>query len=210
MAALPQPRPSLRNERARQTRARLVEAALALIVEQGWPKTTVEQIAERAGVAKGTFFVHFPTKEAIVLTLVEKQIARSLTKHAAAGDSPLERMAAATRELGSQAGADLELSRAVLIASLESRAVGAATDRIFWRLFHPMLEDARRAITTGEAVDVGAEELAGLFMTAYLGAALQCTSVPNSSPIPSVLDPLVDAITTLVSKKKQRKKRRTR
>jgi AcrR family transcriptional regulator len=208
MAALPQPKASLRDERTRQTRARLIEAAIALIVEQGWPKTTVEQIADRAGVAKGTFFVHFPTKEAIVLTLVEKQIARSLARREAAGDSPLARLAAATKELGSQAGADIELSRAVLIASLESRAIGAATDKVFWRLYQPMIADARLAIAKGEAVDIGAEELAGLFMTAYLGAALQCTSVPGIASIPSVLEPLVDATVKLVKKtKKQRRKR---
>jgi AcrR family transcriptional regulator len=195
---------SLRDERARQTRKRLIEAAIGLIVEQGWPETTALQIADRAGVAKGTFFVHFPTKEAIVLALVEKQIARSLARREATGGSALERLAAATMELGAQAGANLELSRAVLIASLESREVGGATNRVFARLYAAMLDDAREAVESGEAVGVRPNELARLLMACYLGAALQCTSVPHSGSMTKVLAPLVDATIAMVRSKKRK------
>jgi AcrR family transcriptional regulator len=41
------------------TRLRLYEAAVALVAEQGYAATTVEEIAVRAGVAKGTVYYHF-------------------------------------------------------------------------------------------------------------------------------------------------------
>ncbi|GAB2929282.1 TetR/AcrR family transcriptional regulator [Streptomyces mayteni] len=44
------------------TRLRLYEAAVTLIAEQGFSSTTVEQIAERAGVAKGTVYYNFASK----------------------------------------------------------------------------------------------------------------------------------------------------
>ncbi len=47
-------------------RSRLVAAALKLAVSRGFEETTVADIAAAAGVAKGTFFNYFPTKEAIV------------------------------------------------------------------------------------------------------------------------------------------------
>ncbi|MFC5179365.1 TetR family transcriptional regulator [Nocardioides taihuensis] len=41
--------------------------ALRLIAEQGYERTTVEQIAQAAGVSHMTFFRYFPTKESVVL-----------------------------------------------------------------------------------------------------------------------------------------------
>ena len=44
------------------TRRRLYEAAVTLIAEQGFSATTVDEIAERAGVAKGTVYYNFAGK----------------------------------------------------------------------------------------------------------------------------------------------------
>lgn len=48
--------------RRRTTRRKLYEAAVTLIAEQGFSSTTVEEIAERAGVAKGTVYYNFASK----------------------------------------------------------------------------------------------------------------------------------------------------
>jgi AcrR family transcriptional regulator len=45
---------------------RLRDAALSLFVEQGFEKTTVAQIAERAGLNRRTFFHHFTDKREVV------------------------------------------------------------------------------------------------------------------------------------------------
>jgi AcrR family transcriptional regulator len=44
------------------TRQKLFQAAVTLIAEQGFSSTTVEEIAERAGVAKGTVYYNFSSK----------------------------------------------------------------------------------------------------------------------------------------------------
>ncbi|THA26858.1 TetR/AcrR family transcriptional regulator [Streptomyces sp. RKND-216] len=44
------------------TRQKLYEAAVTLIAEQGFSATTVDEIAERAGVAKGTVYYNFTSK----------------------------------------------------------------------------------------------------------------------------------------------------
>lgn len=49
------------------TRDRIVEAAFSLFEEQGFEATTVEDVAERAGVGRTTFFRHFRAKEDAVL-----------------------------------------------------------------------------------------------------------------------------------------------
>jgi len=47
------------------TRRRLLEAAVALFAEKGLHGVTSAQIARRAGVATGTFYLHFADKEAL-------------------------------------------------------------------------------------------------------------------------------------------------
>lgn len=59
-----------------ERRDRLYEAALALFREQGYEQTTVDQIARRAGLAKGTFFNYFATKDAILRYMGEREIGR--------------------------------------------------------------------------------------------------------------------------------------
>ncbi|WP_330176248.1 TetR/AcrR family transcriptional regulator [Streptomyces sp. NBC_01498] len=48
--------------RRQATRRKLYEAAVTLIAEQGFSATTVDEIAERAGVAKGTVYYNFKSK----------------------------------------------------------------------------------------------------------------------------------------------------
>lgn len=61
---------SARAERKRETRRRLKEAAVDCFAEQGMSTTVVGTIARRAGVAHGTFYVHFDDKEALLDELV--------------------------------------------------------------------------------------------------------------------------------------------
>lgn len=48
-------------------REKLLEAALAAIREQGYAATSVDDLCARAGVTKGAFFHHFPTKDALAV-----------------------------------------------------------------------------------------------------------------------------------------------
>ncbi len=57
-----------RQERRKQeTRQRLYTATLSLFLEQGYDATTIDQIAERADVARGTVFNHFAQKEDFIV-----------------------------------------------------------------------------------------------------------------------------------------------
>ena len=48
-------------------RQKLLDAALAVIREKGYVATTVDELCDRAGVAKGSFFHHFNGKEALAV-----------------------------------------------------------------------------------------------------------------------------------------------
>jgi AcrR family transcriptional regulator len=55
-------RSPLREETARNTRARIRDAAATLFVEQGFVATTMKQVAAAAGVAERTVYAAFPSK----------------------------------------------------------------------------------------------------------------------------------------------------
>lgn len=55
-----------RQRQKEELRQRLYDTALALFASEGYEQTTVQQITERVGVAKGTFFNHFRSKEHVV------------------------------------------------------------------------------------------------------------------------------------------------
>ena len=58
------------------TLERLYEAAVGLIGEHGYAGTTVDEIVDRAGVAKGTVYYHFKGKAALVSALLEDGLER--------------------------------------------------------------------------------------------------------------------------------------
>jgi len=62
------------DRRKAETKARILKVAVDLFLAQGYEKTTVEQITAKADVAKGTFFNHFPTKEAVLCFLGEMRV----------------------------------------------------------------------------------------------------------------------------------------
>ncbi len=58
------------------SRERLIQAATELFHQQGFEATTVDQIADRAGLTKRTFFRHFPTKVEAAFPWHQARLAR--------------------------------------------------------------------------------------------------------------------------------------
>ncbi|AGX44369.1 TetR/AcrR family transcriptional regulator [Clostridium saccharobutylicum] len=56
----------LRKERAILTKNKVFETAIELIRTKGYDNVTISEICEKAGVAKGTFYVHYKSKEDII------------------------------------------------------------------------------------------------------------------------------------------------
>jgi AcrR family transcriptional regulator len=58
-------------ERSRLKRQKLLDAALLLFQEHGYDATSIEDIAQQAGVAVGGFYQHFRSKRQVLLVLMD-------------------------------------------------------------------------------------------------------------------------------------------
>jgi AcrR family transcriptional regulator len=70
------PRAPRRERKKLEARRRISDAAFQLFLEKGYDATTVEEIAERADVAKGTVFNYFPRKTSFLAALAADWTAR--------------------------------------------------------------------------------------------------------------------------------------
>ncbi|ASB87833.1 TetR/AcrR family transcriptional regulator [Bacillus sonorensis] len=61
-------------ERKKETRKLLLEAAVEIFAQMGFYGATVDKIAEHAGFSKGAFYAHFHSKEELFLTILEQQM----------------------------------------------------------------------------------------------------------------------------------------
>ncbi len=127
----PRPMPLGRRERKKiETRERISTAAFALFAERGYEATTVEAIAERADVAKGTVFNYFPRKRAFLSAIADawtRRITSELGPVESWTGTPLDqlkRVARLSAELGVR---HREFARLVIFESMrEAHAVMAA------------------------------------------------------------------------------------
>ena len=59
------------NHRGEDTRARIMDAAVRKFANSGYDSASVDDICSEAGVSKGAFYHHFPSKQAIFVALME-------------------------------------------------------------------------------------------------------------------------------------------
>jgi AcrR family transcriptional regulator len=100
---------------ARRNRSRILRAASELIRERGFENVTLEQIAKRAGVAKGTVFHRFDNRAGLAVALLDER-ERRLQDDLLSGPPPLgpgaapgERLVAFLRALLDFTDANLDL-----------------------------------------------------------------------------------------------------
>src|ERR1041385_1750971 len=67
-------KPQRRSDKKQQIKSRIVASALALFQAKGFDATTTKLIARRAGIAEGTVFNYFPTKEHIALYFFDQEV----------------------------------------------------------------------------------------------------------------------------------------
>jgi AcrR family transcriptional regulator len=125
-----------------QTKARLVIATVELLAAQGYAETSIEEIAERAGVSKGSVFYNFGAKEELFEGAV-RYSADLLTdrmmhaKGGATGGQALERILAALFRLSDQYRAATQALASELLRT--GRPWAAAMPAVRRQLLSPLV-----------------------------------------------------------------------
>ncbi|MFC1408697.1 TetR/AcrR family transcriptional regulator [Streptacidiphilus sp. N1-12] len=144
--------------------ARLYEAAISLFAEQGYDETSIDEIAERADVARGTFFNYFQRKEDLLCVWGEKRRDTLLATMAADGvvpDCAVGRLRHCMTALAQINEAHRHETNALLMAWV--------------RAGRPLLEDPYLADLFAEVVAGGVEsgEFRSCFTAEQIGHALR-------------------------------------
>lgn len=164
-----------RERRTRETRRRILEAAVELFAARGVDAVTVEEVADRADVARGTVFNYFASKEALCQQLGELQV--DLLREAVAdgrvvGPSAGEKIEQALRVLAELPGMNADNCRLLLARGLTCSRPGELPEhrRALFGMLQEWVEEGQRQ---GEfRSDYLPCELAGFLMGLQLQATL--------------------------------------
>jgi AcrR family transcriptional regulator len=187
---------SAREAQRLQTRARLFEAAVAEFGLSGLAGTDVASIAAAVGVARGTFYFHFPTKEHVLVELEGAEEAKIVAKLATEASEPGDLMAVLTLLVREVLAAEQRLGPVVFrdMLGLHFSATRPVEDELGE---HPLAEFLIAAIAEAQAAgrvsqDADAGELGVIFLTGLF--ALLATRVAASWERIPLLDRYVKTI----------------
>jgi len=115
---------SRREQQRQETRRRLYDAAIAVFRRDGFHDCSIEDIARAAGVSRGTFYFHFPTKDAVLEQLfVEGEAEFVQAIEALSGAATIEEVLDASAEAVSRRWSlEPKLWQAVGLVALQSTA----------------------------------------------------------------------------------------
>lgn len=161
--------------RLADTRRSILDAARALVAEGGFAAVQMTEVAKKAGVATGTLYRYFSSKEALCREVFREVSVREmdmLATIASSDDAASERLVKVLRTFAGRAVRGRRLSYALLAEPLD---VNLAEERSFFRRTHAeifvrILEDG---IENGELpqidVRIAAACIAGAIPTALIG-----------------------------------------
>lgn len=184
-----------KSERRRQ---QVLDAALEVFAREGYGNAAMDDIARASATSKGGVYFHFPTKQAIFLTLLDEAgglLLRRVEQAMAAEADPLAQGEAALREALATFGKNRTLARVLFVESLgagkEFNARLAELHAAFARLIADRLDEAVRL---GRAAPHDTE-LAGV---AWFGAVNQVVTRWVLTGKPERLEDAFPALRTLL------------
>ncbi len=175
---MPDEQPTRRERRRLEIRTRILDASVALFEAQGYEATTVNEIAQQADIAYGTFFKHFPSKLELLRELSGRMLQELFSDYEALrkGEGTFqqhlvalfEKAATEAEERGPQAR---DLVNAMMTLAYPETAV--SDDRRIRLMFRRFLEDGLAAgdIRSDVSLDVLSEVVVGTWYSMFLSWA---------------------------------------
>ena len=161
-----------RERKKEETRRRITLSALELFHEKGFEATTVDEITERADVAKGTFFNYFPKKESVLEALSQEWMARAEEHAARHGQTASERILAVFGGVAASYGDDRSLARMLVRVSME-RMVCPEPDASRTGMYQRVVSAIRDGQARGEfRPELDPDAVFGVVASVFMGTLL--------------------------------------
>ena len=184
---------SRRERKKRETRQRLVEAALRLFCEDGYEVTTIQKITEAADVAKSTFFNYFESKEAILPTLTAtrlQQLEKALSPEQGAPDSPVARIKLMLRLVAEDPLCDPILTHRLFAFGMHHRDIPSVN-----ALSNMLAKQVRQAQASGEIrTDLDPLYVGGVIRALFFQQIMVWHCGHRPHPLPEMLDEMVNLL----------------
>lgn len=209
--AIPQRR--TQRERTEESARRLAEAAVALIAEKGYSKTTAREIGVRAGYSRAMVAERFGTKDALLDYILEREYEARIDVDPGPGATGFQRLIAPIEALQTFAEQDPQLLRAMLVLNFEAvHDPGILRQRIQQWLtrFQQTLADAVRAGQSDGSIAAGLVpgDVSRDILSAGIGYAYLWIVTPESLHLPTVLGQWRRRIAQGVASPAERRKQR--
>jgi len=160
-----------RSEQKERTRQAVLAAARETIAAKGFGATTAQDVAEAAGVAVGTVFLHFPTMGRLAETILDETIGAALARvgDGPPGDDLVEQLLHVSSALYDAYRVDAELSRQVLSGSLFEAAPDGPSRRRMAQFGGWVGVRVAAAVAAGSIQPVAPAEAFQAFFALYFG-----------------------------------------
>ncbi|MCQ6559597.1 TetR/AcrR family transcriptional regulator [Paenibacillus mendelii] len=173
-----------REQKKQQTRIQIKDAALSLFAEQGYEATSIEQIVKQVGVAKGTFFNYFSSKDELICDLLSMFVMGEAKKLKDKPGPIIPRMRMILFQLVQRFPLNKQLGRALFQATLGSSKALEAHNAAMHELIEALIPIIRQAQESGELrKDMPPEMIAGLAYQTYFGALIVWSMNDEQEPI---------------------------
>ncbi len=166
-------------QRAEETRARILNAAADCFAQHGYEAASVAEICERAGVSKGAFYHHFPSKQDLFMALLNDWLEgldaglRSVQAQAANVPQALRDMAGMVGFVLSSAGERLPMFLEFWTQASRDPDVWAATIAPYRRYREFFVQLVQAGVAEGSLRPVDAEVAAQVIVSLAVGTILQ-------------------------------------
>lgn len=191
-------KPRRRRKEARP--AELLDAALEVFCERGFAAARMDDIAARAGVAKGTLYLYFPSKDEIFKALVKLAAAANVERVEALAAAHQGSMAALLRQILALAPHLLNHPRARILPKLVLSQAGMFPELALYyrthlieRMLAVLSSIHRRGVAAGEFRDADSAVVARLCV-----APVMMTAILRSVFTPADQDPVGPSPETVI------------
>jgi AcrR family transcriptional regulator len=186
---------TLRERQAESTRQMLVSVARELFAERGYAATSIEEIIQRAGVARGALYHHFAGKDALfraVYDAVQAETATRVVAAALAGPDPWAGVRAGLSAF-LDACLEPEFRRIVVLDSVPVLAQGVWDGGIEHNEL-PMLRNVLTPLVQTYLPAVPVEPLVYVALGGLYGAALYIARSPEPGAARAEADVVLDTL----------------